>query len=270
MSSNYPPQVAAYVDAAREAAENAQAIFVRAEERVKEAASELEEDLRKVSESPEGESRKDPTLDIKMRTSGSLSLLAEKAAEHAAKARRAAESARKIAESAKNSSDSPGFTALAEATDKAAAHRDTAELWRKEVNTLAENARKEADAANAAEYYLNLEDFFTRQKPLIYERLEHYDRIATDAGANSDMVFIAEGLPIINGIINVGSTQDALNEAIKWVKSKWGDMADPLLVLSALVFIYVVDRGALDHIHDEEVAKHAAWERIRERVRRLL
>lgn len=268
MSSNYPPQVASSLDTAKEAAEKSELLFRNAEERLKAAGAELEAQAAAELEAQEGDgkSKIDPTFNIRMRTFRALSRLAEKAAEHVEKARRAVETLKRAADSADPSEQKN----IAEAAEKAAGHRNTAALWKSEIKKLAEAARKEVNAATAAEKLLNLEEFFSRQKELVYERLEHYDKIATEAGANSDMVFIAEGLPIINGIINVGSTQHDYNEAITWVKKEWGHMADPLLVLSALVFIYVVDRGAIDHMAEEDIAKQATWEHIRERVRRLL
>lgn len=265
MSSNYLPEVAT----AKEAAENSELLLRDAEERLKATAAELEAQAAEELEAKEsdGKSKVDPTLNIRMRTLSTLSRLAVRAAEHVEKARRAAETLKRAAA---DSADPSEQKKLAEAAEKAAGHRDTAELCKNEIKRLAENAHKEADAATAAEKLLNLEEYFSRQNRMVYQTLEHYDKIATEAGANSDMVFFAEGLPFINGIINIGSTHPDYEDAVGWVKKVWGHMADPLLVLSALVFIYVVNRGAMDPMNKEDIATQATWERIRDRVRRLL
>jgi hypothetical protein len=122
-----------------------------------------------------------------------------------------------------------------------------------------------------------IEDFLetpgTRNR--IYERLEEFDQLAQDAVAQaerkgsglgkttSDMIFIAESLPIIQGIIHVATDRKSLGQAIKWIRETWGETANSLIILSALVFAYIAKRGAS---HTKGTAKHEAWMRIKERA----
>jgi hypothetical protein len=135
---------------------------------------------------------------------------------------------------------------------------------------LSEAARKEAHAAIATETFLLVEDFFEKHKESIYERLEECDDIAKKAVAKDDMMFIAESLPIINGLIHVGSKRKDLNKAIDWVRKEWGGEADPIIVLSALVFIYIADQGVKEFRNSEDQEERMIWTRIEKRVQKLL
>lgn len=114
-------------------------------------------------------------------------------------------------------------------------------------------------------------------KERIYARLEEFDKKAQAAVArakgkgkgseavkrSSDMIFIAESLPIIQGIIHVATDRKSLTQAITWIRKTWGETANSLLVLSALVFAYIAKRGASDA---KFAGKHEAWLRIKERA----
>ena len=130
------------------------------------------------------------------------------------------------------------------------------------------------DSSRAVENYLNLGDFFRRHRDHILDKLEECDSVAQQAEKNQDMIFFAESLPIINGLIHVGTTREELNKAIEWVKQNWGDKVDPLIVLSALTFIYVAETGAAlaENPPTEAGAKvrdRVVWNRINARVKKL-
>jgi hypothetical protein len=128
----------------------------------------------------------------------------------------------------------------------------------------AETARKEAIAQFAVEEELQVQEFFQAHREQIFRKLEECDQIAENAPINGDMIFIAESLPLINSIIHVGSDRATLARASNWVRETWGDEADPLIVLSALLFIYVANKGAEEKGNDE------TWKRIHERVEKLM
>jgi hypothetical protein len=114
-------------------------------------------------------------------------------------------------------------------------------------------------------------------KKRIYARLEEFDKEAQDTVArtkpkgkgseavkrSSDMIFIAESLPIIQGIIHVATDRKSLGQAITWIRETWGETANSLIVLSALVFAYIAKRGASDA---KFAGKHEVWLRIKERA----
>jgi hypothetical protein len=130
------------------------------------------------------------------------------------------------------------------------------------------------DSSRAVENYLNLGDFFKRHRDHILDKLEDSDAAAQRVEKNQDMIFFAESLPIINGLIHVGTTREELNKAIDWVKQNWGDKVDPLIVLSALTFIYVAETGAElaenpPQDKDAKMRDKEVWKRINARVKKL-
>jgi hypothetical protein len=129
-------------------------------------------------------------------------------------------------------------------------------------------ALRQKDAAVVAETLLNIGDFFGTYKEQIYSKLADCDAIAARS-PNSEIIFIAESLPVINGIIQIGSTRRTLNKALNWIRASWPEEVDPLIVLSGLVFIYIVDRGEQDHLNGTEEAQRV-WKNIRKRVQKLI
>ena len=111
---------------------------------------------------------------------------------------------------------------------------------------------------------LKVRKFIEEQKLLIYEKLEVCDT-SGKVMINGDMLFIAESLPVINGIIHVGSTRKTFNDALDYVKGHWQD-ADPVVLLTALVFIYVVEEAWKEIGTGKDEAKKEIWDRIRKRV----
>ena len=143
--------------------------------------------------------------------------------------------------------------------------------YKDKINKIKREARNSYDSAMVMEELLDVREFFLAHKELIYQRLEECDRIAKNAVTNADMLFFAESLPIINGIIHVGSTREELNKATDWVRENWeGSEAQPRIVLSALLFRYVTKEGAKEFTNSVIQSKRDAWNRIDERVDRLL
>ncbi len=145
-----------------------------------------------------------------------------------------------------------------------------------EARTNAEKCEKEArdnyDSAIAVEVLLNVEGFFYDHRQQIFDRLEECHNIALQAISNRDMLFIAESLPIINGIIHVGSARKQLKSATRWVERNWGSgEAHPRIVLSALLFKYVTGEGAKAFIgQNPPHEKENVWKQIQDRVNKLL
>ncbi|HJU56226.1 MAG TPA: hypothetical protein VJ715_16710 [Pyrinomonadaceae bacterium] len=145
----------------------------------------------------------------------------------------------------------------------------------KEYKANTDETKKEArnsyDSAMVMERLLDVREFFLAHKDRIYSKLEDCDQIAKRAITNTDMLFFAESLPIINGIIHVGSTREDLNKATEWVRENWeGSAAQPRIVLSALLFHYVTKEGVKEFTDSTDQSKRITWSRIDERVGRLL
>jgi hypothetical protein len=143
--------------------------------------------------------------------------------------------------------------------------------YKEKTDKTKREARNSYDSAMVMEKLLDVREFFLTHKERIYDRLEECDRIAKNAVTNADMLFFAESLPIINGIIHVGSTREELNKATDWVRENWeGQEAQPRIVLSALLFRYVTKEGAKEFADSTIQRKKTAWHRINDRVSRLL
>jgi hypothetical protein len=125
-------------------------------------------------------------------------------------------------------------------------------------------------AREAVEENLKAQDFINQHRVEIYARLEECDERVTKAqsegkvNGEADIVFIAECLPMVAAILHVGSTLQNYREAIKKVSDALPD-ADPVAVLSALTFLYIVERGQ----NEAPADKTEAWKRIAKRVSRL-
>ncbi len=110
----------------------------------------------------------------------------------------------------------------------------------------------------------NDEPFIERHKEQIFEKLKHF--YETEKG--HEFAFIAASLPVISGIIHVGSKVDDYKEATKYIEEKIPN-ADPASVLSALTFIYLVDKG----INDPTIKgrdKEEVWKNMQDLVNRVL
>jgi len=237
---------ASFVTAAREACRRAETLLQEAE-RVKADVDALE-----------AATAKDWIV-----ASRAIADLAESAAERAKEASAAASLAREKV-------DGPNRAKLRR--EASAAEEAASRAWdpAKKAEDLKKIAINESDAAIAAELKLNVEQFFADHKDQIYKRLEECDEIARKAASKRELMFIAEGLPIINSFIHVGSSRADLNASFEWVTRFWGIDADPFVVLSALIFIWIANKGVKEFRDDPDETKRATWNRIRERVERLI
>lgn len=146
----------------------------------------------------------------------------------------------------------------------------------------------ELEKAKQAVQTLGVDDFISDNEDLIYRKLEDCDIRAFKAqtipsgdrcmeGYECDMMFIADSLPIVTGIVHVGSTLNELNAAKGWVRNSVPD-ADPISVLSALTLVYIAEHGYQKYQQDNTLIKNAedlgkdasrkeVWKRIYTRVK---
>jgi hypothetical protein len=155
------------------------------------------------------------------------------------------------------------------------------------------------EAKKIFEEYLKLSTFFKRHQDLILDKLEESDEVAEEAPSRKIMIFFAESLPIIDGLIQIGTTRKEYDEALKKVGEEiagWraqdktsaalpsegqavaaAPPLDPRNYISALTFEYVVARGL--HLaeeraqaqgdaaaHQEAAKRLEVWQRIKHRV----
>ncbi len=132
-------------------------------------------------------------------------------------------------------------------------------------------AQQPDDAKTLVEDDLDLEAFFNRHQDHILDKLEECEETAEKAKSNRDMIFFAESLPIIDGLIQVGTTRDEYKKALARIRADWGEEIEPANVISALTFLYVARRG-------QEIAEYGGakkprdktlWNRITARVKKL-
>ena len=86
-----------------------------------------------------------------------------------------------------------------------------------------------------------------------------------DQGAN--VIFVAECLPFVAGIVHVGSTLDRFREAKKSVGAELPN-TDAVSVLAALTFLYIVGKGK--ELAEGDPGKLKKWQSIQHRVDSLL
>jgi hypothetical protein len=118
--------------------------------------------------------------------------------------------------------------------------------------------------ADDAVKQLNIADFIRANEGAICGQLEQIDSRVSKAaegntlGLNSDADFIAQSLPLINGVILVGSNRQNINAATTWVKEQRPD-ADPISLLSTLTLVYIVKQAREDACKDaeKEIAEQA-------------
>lgn len=123
-------------------------------------------------------------------------------------------------------------------------------------------------ASEEAVELLQIDDFINTQKGEIFERLEAGYR-STMNRPEADLLFIAESLPLISAIVNVGSTLNNFRQAVEWVKKEL-PYAEPVSALSALTFIFIVYKGHKAALDSGDEEKMKVWTKMRERVEALL
>jgi hypothetical protein len=170
-------------------------------------------------------------------------------------------------------------------------------LYSDEVSLSA--AKTIGDAAEQVVVRLGIEKFIEQQWEKIATKLDECDEYAVAAkNFGGDMIFISMAIPLVNGIIHVGSTRDKLTATTNWIAKVWRQASlayDPerIPVISALTLIYLITKGcnamnkeweatlllrpglqgASDSPGDRQSKQLKEscerWERMRERVQRL-
>ncbi|PYS80142.1 MAG: hypothetical protein DMF67_11240 [Acidobacteria bacterium] len=110
-------------------------------------------------------------------------------------------------------------------------------------------AKTIADAAEQVVVRLGIEKFIEQQWEKIGKKLDECDEYARAAATfGGDMIFISMAIPLVNGIIHVGSTRERLTTTTEWISKEWRRASltyDPerIPVISALTLIYLITKG---------------------------
>jgi hypothetical protein len=111
------------------------------------------------------------------------------------------------------------------------------------------------------ENLLDLADFISIHQESLYAQLEQsYRPLMAEPAAV--MSFIANVLPSFGGIIIVGSSVNRFSAATAAVRQQLGPNADPVSVLSALTFIYVVRKGLDYYKANKSEQEQEIWLRM--------
>ncbi len=131
---------------------------------------------------------------------------------------------------------------------------------------------------------LQIDEFIKNNKSFIYPKLESYDLLVEQTKEQwkykgpGVLMFIAASLPLIKGIIYVGSNSKNFNEAINWIKEElcW---VDPESILVGLTFLRIVEKWKDFYSSEKdevvnypcgEKTKQEIWKRIHQRVTLLV
>ena len=135
---------------------------------------------------------------------------------------------------------------------------------------------------------LRIDEFLENNKSLIYPKLEHYDYLVELTKAKDNLkgpgvlIFISASLPLIKGVIHLGTNPENFNRAIEWIKNQlpW---VNPEPILVGLIFLRIVEKwGAFYGTERNEtteykfpsgnitIKKQEIWERIHKRVTLLV
>jgi hypothetical protein len=124
--------------------------------------------------------------------------------------------------------------------------------------------------ATTAVEMLDVRPFVRKYIEPILSKLEECEQDAASSPVNSDMMFLALTLPVINGVIHIASNPKALRESMAWVTEKWqephGD-PDPISLLSALTLIYIVVEGW--NRYKDDATKSQVWRSMLNHVKTL-
>jgi hypothetical protein len=125
-------------------------------------------------------------------------------------------------------------------------------------------------ACIAVEKHLKAQEFIETHHNEIFKRLSDAEARARarEAGPEANVVFVAECLPFVAGIVHVGSQLDDFREARDWALEKL-PYADAVSVLSALTFLYIVEKG-LKSATKENSAELPVWRSMSRRLDSLL
>ena len=124
---------------------------------------------------------------------------------------------------------------------------------------------------------------FIQSRREIYDKLIEYDT-QTRKKDQGDLAFLAQSLPLIYAIINIGSTSQQYRAGIDCIKERLASKSQEVIgdetakaVLSAFVFLFIVQQE-MEHITSQLVDadsdtdkveltnKQDAWEKVKERV----
>lgn len=102
------------------------------------------------------------------------------------------------------------------------------------------------EIANNAAQILGVGGFLENHRHHIVSKLIEFDKTVR-AQNQGDGAFIAQSIPLINAIINIGSSTEQYRATLKYIKEAWGgnegDIDDPdaISILSGLIFLYLVE-----------------------------
>ncbi len=72
-------------------------------------------------------------------------------------------------------------------------------------------------------------------------------------------------MPLVSGIIQVGSSVENFREAVRWAKECLPN-ADPGAFLTTLTLIYILTKGRDEFADHEDEEKQVTWNRMTEAV----
>jgi hypothetical protein len=152
-----------------------------------------------------------------------------------------------------------------------------ADTLTKESDEVSLSAAKTiAEAAEQVVVRLGIEVFIADQWEKIEPKLRECERYAQASVAfGGDMIFISMAIPLVNGIIHVGSNRSDLTTTTEWISKEWRNASltqDPerIPVISALTLIYLITIGwenAKKLKPKDELRE--PWKLMKQRVQRL-
>ena len=146
---------------------------------------------------------------------------------------------------------------------------------------MARDVYKDAKIAVEQKLKINTDDnhFIDEHWDEIEKRVLDVETRVADMGKGGNVIFVAECLPFVAGIVHVASTLDNFRTAKDWVKAVLPE-PDAVSVLAALTFLYLVEKGKEEgkklaegdpeKLEKADPEKLKKWESIRQRVDSLL
>jgi hypothetical protein len=124
------------------------------------------------------------------------------------------------------------------------------------------------NSVEVVENQLKVAQFIDSHKDQIYAKMEaNYQRVRDEQQAH--LMFVALSLPLVSGVIHVGSTLQDFKRASEWVKQKLR-VADPVAILSTLTLVYIVEKGLREFADSGDLARKEQWEGMNEWMQSLL
>jgi hypothetical protein len=112
-------------------------------------------------------------------------------------------------------------------------------------------------AIQIVEELLRVDGFIEENKQLILDRLQEiYGAVTAQKQASS--MFIAGSLPLVSGVIHVGSTVDDFARASAWVRDK-SPKEEPVNVLCRFVLVHLAELGWREALESNDDQKRAIW-----------